>query len=33
VLLAAIFFVTILAAGIMLLARILEWWLLRWKTT
>jgi ABC-type nitrate/sulfonate/bicarbonate transport system permease component len=32
VLLAAIFFVTVLAAGTMLIARTVEWWLLRWKT-
>ncbi len=30
-LLAAVLFITILAAGTMLLARVLEWWLLRWK--
>lgn len=31
ILLAAVLFITLLAAGLMLLARILEWWLLRWK--
>lgn len=32
VLLAAILFVTLLAAGTMVIARTAEWWLLRWKT-
>jgi ABC-type nitrate/sulfonate/bicarbonate transport system permease component len=31
-LLAAVLFITILAAGTMLIARMLEWWLLRWTT-
>lgn len=31
-LVAATFFVTMLAAGAMGLARLVEWWLLRWKT-
>ena len=31
-LLAAVFFVTILAAGVMGIARLLEWKLLAWKT-
>jgi NitT/TauT family transport system permease protein len=30
-LLAAVLFITLLAAGTMLIARIVEWWLLRWK--
>lgn len=32
VLLAAVFFVTAIAAGLMLIARGVEWWLLRWKS-
>jgi len=31
ILLAAVFFVTLVAAGLMLVARFFEWWLLRWK--
>lgn len=31
-LLAAVFFITIVAAGTMLIARSAEWWLLRWKS-
>jgi ABC-type nitrate/sulfonate/bicarbonate transport system permease component len=30
-LLAAVLFITVLAAGLMLVARAVEWWLLRWK--
>lgn len=31
ILLAAVFFVTLLAAGLMLVGRFFEWWLLKWK--
>ncbi len=31
VLLGAVFFITVVAAGTMLIARAVEWWLLRWK--